>query len=481
MYFFTYYDKMLVETILNKYEKVYKEELKMNLYDSIKSPIDDNKILKQLIDFYTESDNPKREMYSKLVSGIESRDFDKEKYIKDYEKLIVKPTMESLYKNIEKRINLNEDVFGKNSLILKNVFKECSTYEEFEKKIESIFDEKRKNALEKCCWVLTTPKEKFNEYNLTYDQLGWYEDAKKFYSNEEIYSLAPFVELKRRMEQYLQVSENVMGFHVNSEKKMDLDRNNERNDLKFYINAGDDTCKVASYFRDKCEARNMNYYFKVVNPYKDDLNRNDKLCIYSELKHVQDYIEILQEIRKENPELIFEQPPMMVGNLENWIGVATDYSGDGYYSPTSYNIAMSHICLKALDKVCKENKENDVGSGNSEEMNITEQLKEEIVLQAQKIGYSKDKVCIKNSIRRTLQKMDLNSAKNKGGMLKIQDVKTGIKASKISVWEIKNTIDGLKKKIANKLKKHKIQGKKIEKKIDMPMEQLEYGDDRLEK
>ena len=450
----------------------------MNLYDSIKNPMEDNKKLKQLIDFYTESDNPKREIYNKLVSATESRDFDKEKYIKDYEKLIVKPTMEALYRNIEKRINLNEDVFGKNSSILKNVFKECSTYEELEKKIESTFDEKRKNALEKCSWILRTPKEKFDEYNLTYDQLGWYEDAKKFYSNEEIYSLAPFVELKRRMEQYLQVSEDVMGFHVNSEKKMDLDRNNERNDLKFYINAGDDTCKVASYFRDKCETRNMNYYFKVVNPHKDDLNRSDKLCIYSELKDIQDYLEILQEIRKENPEFIFEQPPMMVGNFENWIGVATDYSGDEYNRPTSYNEAMSNICLKALDKVCKENK---IGSSNNDGMNITEQLKEEIVLQAQKIGYSKDKVCIKNSIKRTLQKMDLNSTKNKEKMLKIQNIKTGIKNSKISILEIKNIIDRVKQKIVDKLKKHKKQGKKTENKIDIPIEQIKYPDDSLEK
>ena len=137
-------DKIQIGTNLNKYEKIYKEELKMNLYDSIKNPMEDNKKIKQLIDFYTESEDPKREIYNKLVSATKSRDFDKEKYIKDYETLIVKPTMEALYRNIEKRINLNEDVFGKNSLILKNVFKECSTYEELEKKIESTFDEKRK-------------------------------------------------------------------------------------------------------------------------------------------------------------------------------------------------------------------------------------------------------------------------------------------------------------------------------------------------
>lgn len=51
------------------------------------------------------------------------------------------------------------------------------------------------------------------------DPEQWYKDAKKFYSDEEIYSLAPFVVLKRVIEEYLLDKENVMGFHVNSERK----------------------------------------------------------------------------------------------------------------------------------------------------------------------------------------------------------------------------------------------------------------------
>ena len=102
----------------------------MNLYDSIENPMEDSEKLIQLIDFYIKSDAPKREIYNRLISGIKNRYFDKEKYIKDYENLIVKPTRDELYKNIEKRINLNEELFGENSLILKNVFKECPTYDE---------------------------------------------------------------------------------------------------------------------------------------------------------------------------------------------------------------------------------------------------------------------------------------------------------------------------------------------------------------
>ncbi len=435
----------------------------MNLYDSIENPMEDSEKLIQLIDFYIKNDAPKREIYNRLISGIKNRYFDKEKYIKDYENLIVKPTRDELYKNIEKRINLNEELFGENSLILKNVFKECPTYDELEKKIEGISDEKGKNALKKCKWILQIPKENLNkEIYKRVDPEQWYKDAKKFYSDEEIYSLAPFVVLKRVIEEYLLDKENVMGFHVNFEKKMDLDKKNEKNELKFYINAGDDTCKVASMFRDRCEARNINYYFKVVNPDKDDLERSDKLCIYSELKHVQDYLEILHEIRKENPELIFEQPPMMVGMFENWIGVATDH----LEGETSYNVAMSNICLKALDKVCGEKKLN---NNNNIEMGMLEQLKEEIAIQAEEMGYSKDKICVKRDIKKVLTKMNPYSPKNINAILKIHDVKKSIRKSHISILEVKDMMNRLKDTIAIKLKK---QDKKAQNKKDMGDEQV---------
>ena len=150
----------------------------MNLYDSISNPIEDNEILKKIIKLYRISENQEDGLYDKLTASKDSREFNAEKYKRDYEELIVQPTMKELYKNIRTRIGLNENVFGKNSSILEKVFKECSTYEEFKEKVEESFNENQKNVLKKCFWVTTTPKEIFNQDNLTYDQQGWYEDAK---------------------------------------------------------------------------------------------------------------------------------------------------------------------------------------------------------------------------------------------------------------------------------------------------------------
>lgn len=278
------------------------------------------------------------------------------------------------------------------------------------------------------------------------------------------------------MYKQLQVSEDIIGFHINSEKKMDLNRKNEKNEFKFYINAGDDTCRVASLFRDKCEAREMNYYFKVVNPYKDSLDRADKLCVYSEIKHVQNFFRILQEIKQENTEFKFEQPPMMVGNIENWMGIASDYSGNDY-SDTSYNVAMSHICLKALDEIFKGNKEMDTKEDDLQEAELIKQLKGKIAFQAQKMGYSKDKVCIKPSAKSILKKININNTKtkNRSAVLQMKNVKSSVKKSEIRISEIRKIIENIKEKISNRLKKHKNKARLEETKkgLNMPEEQIE--------
>ena len=173
-------------------------------------------------------------------------------------------------------------------------------------------------------------------------------------------------------------------------------------------------------------------------------------------------MEILHEIRKENPELIFEQPPMMVGMFENWIGVATDH----LEGETSYNVAMSNICLKALDKVCGEKKLN---NNNNIEMGMLEQLKEEIAIQAEEMGYSKDKICVKKDIKKVLTKMNPYSPKNINAILKIHDVKKSIRKSHISILEVKDMMNRLKDTIAIKLKK---QDKKAQNKKDMGDEQV---------
>lgn len=443
----------------------------MNLYDSIKNPIENDEVLRELIEFYKTDENPRKNLYNKLIAPKDNREFDKEKYIKDYEELILRPTLEELYINIGTRVGLNEKIFGNNSSILKKIFKECPTYEEFRKKLEGITNKTQRNKLKKCFWVLTTPKEEFDKDNLTCDHQGWYEEAKEIFSDEEIYSLAPYVCLEEKMNHELQDSYNIMGFHVNAEKKMDLNKKNEKNELKFYINAGDDTCKVASLFRDKCESAKINYYFKVVNPYKDSLDRADRMCIYSEMKHTQDIFNILKEIKQENPQIEFEKPPMMVGNFDNWLGIASDYSGKKY-DGTSYNVAMSHICIKALEKIFKE-----TGQNKQDNKEIIEKLKSQLLIEAQNMEYAKDKICFNSKAKKTLEKVDSNRKNNKKDILPIENILSSLGKAKIRMSEIKSVIQSIKQNILNKTTKFNNQQKlgNGKKKTEMPTEQIEYN------
>ena len=285
------------------------------------------------------------------------------------------------------------------------------------------------------------------------------------------------------MYDYLKVSDDVMGFHINAEKKMDLNRQNEKNQLKFYINAGDDTCKVASLFRDKCEKAKMNYYFKVINPYKDRMDRADRLCIYSEKKHMQDFFNILQEIKQENPQIKFEQPPMMVGKFDDWLGIACDYS-EGEYADTSYNVAMSFICRKALNKIFEENKKRGIKEEDIQDIELIEQLKEGIALETQKMGYLKEKSSIKPSVKSKLKKIDINNTKqkHKTGNVQMQNVISSIQKANIKVSEIKNMMGNIKENIKNnrRLRKYKRQAKlkESESKLNnIPTKQIELKRD----
>lgn len=74
--------------------------------------------------------------------------------------------------------------------------------------------------------------------------------------------------------------------------------------MKFYINAGTDTYKFASLFQEKCENLGLNYYFKVAHAYKEaEYKRNDKMCIFTERKDAEKFLEVIQQVKEEGKQL----------------------------------------------------------------------------------------------------------------------------------------------------------------------------------
>ena len=121
-----------------------------------------------------------------------------------------------------------------------------------------------------------------------------------------------------------------------------------------------DTYKVMELFRNKCKERELDYHFK----FSDRGDRDDTIVIYSDDKKLSKYLEILEEIKKEEPEIIkrAQTPPMLTGKIDGWIGYGSEPSLDENGKNTkSFNSSRSGIIQNAISKETikwlRENKE----------------------------------------------------------------------------------------------------------------------------
>ena len=120
-------------------------------------------------------------------------------------------------------------------------------------------------------------------------------------------------------------------------------------DHRLYLNTENiDTYKVMELFRNKCKEREL----------------DDTIVIYSDDKKLSKYLEILEEIKKEEPEIIkrAQTPPMLTGKIDGWIGYGSEPSLDENGKNTkSFNSSRSGIIQNAISKETikwlRENKE----------------------------------------------------------------------------------------------------------------------------
>ena len=130
---------------------------------------------------------------------------------------------------------------------------------------------------------------------------------------------------------------------------------------RLYLNTENiDTYKVMELFRNKCKERELDYHFK----FSDNGDRDDTIVIYSDDRKLSDYIKILEEIKKEEPEIVkrAQTPPMLTGKIDGWIGYGSEPSLDENGKHTnSFNSVRSGIIQNAISKETikwiRENKE----------------------------------------------------------------------------------------------------------------------------
>lgn len=294
----------------------------MSLYDEIKNPLDDDKIFDQLINKYSDDVNKVGGFYASLTSSVKKKNFitpgDKEEKEKFYIELF------NLWKNNINNLTLDEykDLASKGSFdrdlpLLRKFLKtvpDVSSYEELSSvynKLEN--DEELSSAFKKYDW------RSFGKHT------GW------------VHVCSRCVNAKKDARPVV--------------------------DHRLYLNAEiGDNFKLSRLFIEKCNEKKLPYYFKI----SEEAQRDDTMVIYSATDKLEEYLDVLKEIKKENMELVqnIKEPPILTGKIDGYIGYGSepDVGLDGH--KRSFHQVRSKVIESVFDKNLKEwvfqNKNTDI-------------------------------------------------------------------------------------------------------------------------
>ena len=292
------------------------------LYEKIENPLNDDEVIKKLIEGYSDELGTKQ-YYKKLTEVY--HDQKKYKGINDKEKdKFVSEIFNEWKKDITRNIS-DEDIKSYNNqnfARLRECIKDIPDIKDFKENLK-VFN--RLNKLDK----LDKDSKKTELTDI-------YQDYAAFFPGDT----------------WTYITYN--NINPSKYKKFIVDH-------RLYLNTETiDTYKVMELFRDKCKERELNYLFK----YAEKGDRDDTIVIYSDDRKLSDYIEILEEIKKEEPEIVkrAQTPPMLTGKIDGWIGYGSEPQLDEDGKNTnSFNNVRSGIIQNAISKETikwiRENKE----------------------------------------------------------------------------------------------------------------------------
>jgi len=116
---------------------------------------------------------------------------------------------------------------------------------------------------------------------------------------------------------------------------------------RLYINCNkSDLMTLANLFTEKCSVQKFPIYFKYST--NNQSKRADQMVIYSNIDNLSDYIQILQEIAQEHPDIIERcgEPPLLTGKINEWIGIGDEPAMSG----TSYSEVRANIIENVLSR-----------------------------------------------------------------------------------------------------------------------------------
>lgn len=348
------------------------------MYEKIENPLNDDEVVRKLIEGYSDELGTKK-YYEKLVQVNYKEKKYKEINMDDKDRLVSQIFNE--WKNdITKNIS-DEDIKSyKNQDFVR--LRECI------KNIPDIKDFKENSKV-------------FNRLTKL-DKLD--KDSKKTKLTDIYEDYAPFFHGST----WTYISHN--SINPSKYKKIIVDH-------RLYLNTENiDTYKVMELFRNKCKERELDYHFK----FSDRGDRDDTIVIYSDDRKLSKYLEILEEIKKEEPEIVkrAQTPPMLTGKIDGWIGYGSEPSLDENGKNTkSFNSSRSGIIQNAISKETikwlRENKEltkEDLGLNEY----LTKQISDDIKDKYNRMVKSVDEPEFQEKL---LKKLENDISKNKSELL----------------------------------------------------------------
>ena len=121
---------------------------------------------------------------------------------------------------------------------------------------------------------------------------------------------------------------------------------------RLYINTDSISLyKFLNLFVKKCFEKDIPFYFKFG---LDDGNRDDTVPIYSDTEHLLDFIEIVKDIKKNNPDINFYEPPILSGKIDNIIGYGSEPDQKIIGKNDSFNNLRADIITDSIER-CRNN------------------------------------------------------------------------------------------------------------------------------
>lgn len=362
------------------------------VYDLINNPLETDDNLLELIKRYSKGTN----FYNEML--YDSDEVNKDKMRKNFHNYVKYPSYKKYLKSSSITKYLEDYDLEDNKNFVAVLYKMNQSFN----KMYEIGYLKDTMPSEYSIRACKDPERKVAKQNKRKEMEKEIEKLEKNVTNNDRYLTNLYIECRDNFSGGM----GIMGFHVNPQNLKESSNHKEKSEIKFYVNAGEDTYKFANLFQKKCEEKGLNYYYKVVNAEEsDELKRSDRMCVYSTLKDAEEFINILNQLKELNPDIKFRKPPMLSATYDNWLGIGTDYkSVDKKKSSNSIRI---EIIEKSIKEVFPKVKKEDLYTyllNNSEKLNS---LRKQINTHLSQYGIDEKKFGIGCEAARILKKIEL--------------------------------------------------------------------------